>query len=370
MIDVEEFYNTLKISGIDFYTGVPDSLLSELCKVIDDLTATSKHVLAANEGNAIATAAGYYLGSNQYAAVYMQNSGLGNAVNPLVSLTSKDVYGIPIFLIIGWRGAPGSDDEPQHRKQGDITRAQLDLLDIPYFVLDGSNEWREGVNSQIEIMKEEQRVVAVLVKEKSFSKCNAPGKLSASTAPTREQAIARLTQLAERALVISTTGKTSRELYEVRLARNEQPSDFLTVGSMGHASSIALGVALARPDRRVLCFDGDGALLMHMGSLPIIASMKPKNFIHVLLNNSCHESVGGHPTVAGQMDFEALASACGYKHTYRFLSLESLESSWNKINKGSGSTFVEVVISQGSRQDLGRPQSTPKQNRDLFMRSL
>lgn len=368
MIAPELFYKTLLEKGIDFFTGVPDSLLKNFCAYIDDHGPANKHVITANEGNAVALAVGYHLATGRTGAVYMQNSGLGNCVNPLTSLADRDVYNIPLLLIIGWRGEPGIKDEPQHIKQGRITTGQLDLLEIPYQILDAQSNLEETLNNLMTAENMNKGPVALLIRKKTFSEYKRSKKCPYDYTLKREEALRSILSQADTDdLIVSTTGKTSRELFELRKARSEKQCDFLTVGSMGHTSSIALGVAIGRPHRRVLCIDGDGSFIMHMGSLPIIGNLKPENLLHILLNNSAHESVGGQETVAGTMDISKIVKACGYQEYFQAGSTLEIEECWQKINKIKGPVLLEIKVCLGSREDLGRPDSTPSQNKKSFM---
>lgn len=368
MIASDQFYNAMKASGIQLFAGVPDSLLANLCAYIDDHSQPSEHIITANEGNAIALAAGYHLSSGRYAAVYMQNSGLGNTVNPLTSLTDPEVYRIPMLLIIGWRGEPGVKDEPQHVKQGRVTPAQLDLLEIPYQILDAESDGLKVLGQAIETMQVTGAPVALLVRKDTFTKYKTKRQSGMQSSMKREEALRRLLALSGEDLIVSTTGKTSREVFELRVERKEPQRDFLTVGGMGHTASIALGVALGNPSKRVICIDGDGSALMHLGALPIIGSQKPVNLIHVLLNNAAHESVGGQPTIADQMDFEAICKASGYNDYAKANNELELSQAWQHLSQQSGPVLLEVCITTGSRDDLGRPTSTPEQNKLAFMK--
>lgn len=370
MINVDDFFNQMKKAGISFFTGVPDSLLSNLCAYIDDHSVASDHIISANEGNAVALAAGYYLSSGKGAAVYMQNSGLGNAINPLTSLTDPQVYRIPMLLIIGWRGEPDVKDEPQHIKQGRITIKQLELLEIPYQILDKNTDSTRTLGNALATMAKIQAPVALLVRKDTFSTYKTQRIPRAWSHLTRENALQTLLQLCGDDLVIATTGKTSREVFEIRAQQGHTQSDFLTVGSMGHAASIALGVALNNPHKRIICLDGDGSMLMHMGSLPIIGSQKPANFIHVLLNNAAHESVGGQPTVANQIDFSAIAKACGYRQYARADNATDVQVMWKQLSEKPGPCMLEIAICIGSRDNLGRPTYTPEQNKQAFMQAV
>lgn len=327
MITPENFVNALKQRGIGIFAGVPDSLLKNFCAYVHDHSGEQEHIITANEGNAVALAAGYHLATGKVAAVYMQNSGLGNTVNPLTSLTDPEVYSIPLLLIIGWRGEPGVKDKPQHVKQGRITPGQLKLLEIPNWILQADSDLETVLNEVFAKIQNTNAPAALLIRKGTFTDYKSRQKPDQVGLIKREDALRELMALAsDDDLIVSTTGKTSREVFELRAERGEPQRDFLTVGSMGHTSSIALGVALGNPKRRVICLDGDGSALMHLGAIPIIGSLKPRNLIHVLLNNAAHESVGGQPTVAGKMDFAAICKACGYQG-YKFATdIESLKT--------------------------------------------
>lgn len=368
MILPEKFYQSLLYRGVDLFAGVPDSLLKHLCAFLDSHCTPGKHIITANEGNAVALAAGYHLSTGKIGGVYMQNSGLGNCINPLTSLADAEVYSIPMLLIIGWRGEPGVKDEPQHVKQGRITPAQLELLEIPYHILQADSDLEQILDKTFENLKETNAPVALLIRKGAFASCESQIKTEYNTSLKREQALTQILDLASpKDLFISTTGKTSRELFELRAARGESQQDFLTVGSMGHTSSIALGAALGKPDRRVICLDGDGSFIMHMGAMPVIASLEPKNLVHVILNNQVHESVGGQPTVAGQMDLQAIATACGYKGYHLAQDQDSLKQAWQSLEELQGPQMLEIRIHPGSRNDLGRPTNTPQENKQAFV---
>lgn len=367
MIDPKLMFEALKSSGIELFAGVPDSLLKNFCAYVDDNASHGEHIITANEGNAVALAAGYHMTTGKIAAVYMQNSGLGNTINPLTSITDAQVYKIPVLLIIGWRGEPGIKDEPQHVKQGDITQAQLDLLDIPYFVVDETSDVNELVNMATKSLNEKNSPVALLVRKGAFSGYKSRRKPTSESTLKREDALNALLELSGESLVVSTTGKTSREVFELRVKRGEVQRDFLTVGGMGHTSSIALGAALGNPGKKVICIDGDGSALMHLGALPIIGDVKPKNMIHVLLNNEAHESVGGQPTVGGRFDFKAVAKASGYNAYDVASTVAEVREAWHRLDSIDGPVMLEVKITTGSRDDLGRPTTTAEENKLAFM---
>ncbi|MCH5286506.1 MAG: phosphonopyruvate decarboxylase [Christensenellaceae bacterium] len=362
-------------AGISFFTGVPDSQLAGLC---DTLYATygvdsPRHLVAANEGNAIGLCAGHYLATGKPALCYMQNSGLGNAVNPLASLMDAQVYALPSLLVIGWRGEPGVHDEPQHVKQGQVTLGQLELLDIPYFVLSKDMTEEAFAEAFAETVKqlEAGRTAAIVVRKGALTCPEKPVYRNDNTL-SREDAVGRIIALAgEKDAFISTTGKLSRELFELREARGEgHERDFLTVGSMGHASMIALSVALSKPGRRIWCLDGDGAALMHLGAMAVLAQRRPKNMIHVVVNNAAHETVGGMPVCEGALDVTAVAKAVGYGLVLRADSAEALDAAVKEAMAADCLTLIEVMCSVGSRADLGRPTTTPVQNRDALMSFL
>lgn len=369
MIECEQFFLGLKQVGIDFFTGVPDSLLKHFCFYIDKVCDARAHVIAVNEGSAVALAAGHYVSTGQIPMVYMQNSGLGNAINPLVSLCDAGVYAVPMLLCIGWRGEPGTHDEPQHMRQGEITEALLKTLNIPYVILPREASEAQAVTRRlVDQAKQMQKPVAILVRKDTFLPCESKKMVSEQTL-TREQAIATLIQAAPQdALFVCTTGKASRELYELRgedLSHHKK--DFLVVGSMGHASMIALKIALNQPNRLVVCLDGDGALLMHMGALSTIARLAPRNVVHVVLNNGVHESVGGQPTGAMQIDLPMLAGAVGYPCVYDIKNAKTLDAISKTCFSAQQLTFLSVQTNTASRSDLGRPKETLRALKTAFM---
>lgn len=367
MIDPKYFVESLAKQGMDFYAGIPDSLLKDFCAYVDDHGASGKHTITANEGNAVAMASGYYMATGKYPVVYMQNSGLGNIINPITSIADKEVYSIPMLLIIGWRGEPDVKDEPQHIKQGRITPEQLELLEIPYKIVDQNSSAEQLAAWANDNLTQTSAPVALLVKKGAFAEYKSHRKADMKFTLGREAALNALFPLIGDACVVATTGKTSRELFELRAQRNEQQRDFLTVGGMGHTLSIALGVAIGAPNKKVVCLDGDGSLLMHLGALPITGSLAPENLIHVLLNNGAHESVGGQPTVAECTDFKGVAIACGYTAYAVATTIEELTVAWQQLATQKGPVMLEIRISIGSRDDLGRPTNTPVENKQAFM---
>ena len=375
MIEVKEAYDALIASGVDLFTGVPDSLLKNFCAYVTDHAQPSHgegrgvgHIIAANEGNAVGIAAGHYLATGRPALVYMQNSGLGNAVNPLLSLADEKVYSIPMVLMIGWRGEPGVHDEPQHVKQGEVTLALLNAMQIPYVVL----EHVAQLSQQVALAMERKAPTAVVIRKGTFGPYKLQNVSHNDNPLSREEALKLVVEhLHEDDVVVSTTGKLSRELFELREARGEgHGHDFLTVGSMGHSSSIALGIALAKPGRRVFCFDGDGAFIMHAGALGINASMQPRNLFHILFNNGAHESVGGQPTIGFRLDATGIARASGYRHVLTATTADEMVGALRLLERLEGPVLLELRVAINSRDDLGRPTTTPIENKEAFMGML
>lgn len=371
MIQPKDFFEALCARGVGFYVGVPDSLLANFCAYVDDQGGRDQHLITANEGNAVALGMGYHMATGKVAMVYMQNSGLGNIINPLVSLVDPEVYKVPMILVIGWRGEPGFKDEPQHVKQGRVTIEQLDLLEIPHWILDANSDINATLNSAFAKMRERNAPVALVVRKDTFANYKPKNIHKETSALSREVALEHILQLCtENELIVSTTGKTSREIFELRIKNKQKQRDFLTVGGMGHTASIALGVAIGQPEKRVVCLDGDGSLLMHMGCMPVIADYKPKHFVHVLLNNGSHESVGGQATSAGLVDFAQLADAVGYVGYAVANDVSSLQQAWQILTQKQGPVLLELKIKNGSRVDLGRPTTTAEQNKLAFMEAF
>lgn len=370
MISPAFFIETLKKHGIDFFAGVPDSLLKNICAYITDHVDSDHNIITANEGAAVGLAAGYHLATGKAGVVYMQNSGQGNIINPLASLTDKEVYNIPLLLLIGWRGRPGVHDEPQHVKQGKVTTGLLNVMGVNYEVLAKEEDKALKQIEKAVMALRNNEVFALVIEKDTFDEYKLQNVELNDLTMSREEAIrAVAASIGEKDCIVSTTGMISRELFEYRTAMNQgHERDFLTVGSMGHASQIALGIALEKKDRKVWCFDGDGATIMHMGSMAIVASRKPENYIHVVFNNGAHDSVGGQPTVGLKIDLPAVAKAVGYAQTYSTDNMESLRSILQQISKaGQGPVLLEVKVKKGNRKDLGRPTTTPIENKEALM---
>ena len=362
MLNTSEFYEALLDNGMDTFCGVPDSLLKEFCACITDKTDDRHHIIAANEGNALAIAAGHYLATKKPAVVYMQNSGEGNIVNPLLSLLDEDVFNIPALLIIGWRGEPNVHDEPQHIKQGKLTIPLLEVMGIHYEILKGIAQ----IKTATQYMQQTNKPFALVVKKGTFEEYKNKPKKQMKYTLSREQAIQTIISLLKnKDIVVSTTGMISRELYENRLTHEK---DFLVVGSMGHASSVAFGIALNKPNRKIFCFDGDGAFLMHMGAALVIASRKLPNLKHIIFNNESHASVGGQSTVIKNANLKEIAKGCGYQNIYQANSIDDIKSVWKEFDNASVPCLMEIKVSSDCRKDLGRPKEKPIENKLAFMR--
>jgi phosphonopyruvate decarboxylase len=371
VISPSAFVAAMQRCGINFATGVPDSLLKEVCAEIEVGMPVGGHQMAPNEGAAVGLAIGHFLATRKPALVYLQNSGLGNIVNPVTSLATEEIYGIPMVLLVGWRGeTENSDkqihDEPQHRMQGLITPAQLDLLGIPYLVLDADSDAETVIHDAVTLAVDRSQPFALLVRKSSFSRSSAQTHPGLNVELSREEAIHKvLLTLPTDVPVVSTTGMASREVFETRKRLGQaHSSDFLVVGGMGHAVSIAAGISHASPDRRIVCIDGDGAMMMHTGSLAI--SARYPNLIHIVLNNEAHDSVGGQTSCAANLSLCAIASGFGYHHAIRVETKDALEKVLLEALSSDGASFIEVACRKGNRIDLGRPDRSPRQNREDF----
>lgn len=373
MISVKEIFNLLKSNNVNCFCGVPDSLLKDFCAYVTDNTCDKEHTITANEGNAIGLAAGHYLATGNPALVYMQNSGIGNCVNPLLSLTDEEVYNIPLLMFIGWRGEPDKKDEPQHIKQGKVTDRLLDAMGIKYSIMPDNMEDAELlINNAFKYMKETNCPYAFMIRKGTFEKYSLINKKSNSYTLKREDAIEIvIKQLNEADIIVSTTGHISREVYETRERLGQShKQDFLTVGSMGHSSSIALGIALKKSDRKVYCFDGDGAFLMHEGALGVNASKNLNNFKHIVFNNEAHDSVGSQPTVANGINISQIVLNSGYKKAYSVSDKEDLLNVLPQFINDECTSLLEIKVKCGAREDLGRPKEKPHENKKIFMENL
>ncbi|XP_052234543.1 phosphonopyruvate decarboxylase-like isoform X3 [Dreissena polymorpha] len=374
-LDPATFFNQLRGIDINFFCGVPDSLLKDFCAYVTNNVSKENHLITANEGSAVALATGYHLATGKAAMVYLQNSGLGNTVNPLMSLAVPAVYSIPMLMLIGWRGEPGKRDEPQHITQGKTTPGLLAALGIPFQPLP---DYEEGaglvLQSARHYLDSHKGPYALLVRRQTFSPYKLP-KLPPVFPLSREKALQLIIDgLGPKDVIVGTTGMLSRELYEYRVAREDgHERDFLTVGSMGHASSIALGIAIQKHNRQIICLDGDGSVIMHMGALATIGQHGPENLKHVIINNGSHDSVGGQPTDAGNHDnfnFGAIARGCGYREAFVAITQEEVIKGIAKLRAAKGPVLLEIKTRTGARKDLGRPKTKPLENKDDFMHFL
>ncbi len=366
--------NFVECLNSDFFTGVPDSQLKALCDYLMFTYGIDKkhHIIAANEGNCTALAAGYHLATGKVPVVYMQNSGEGNIINPVASLLNDAVYAIPVIFVVGWRGEPGIHDEPQHVYQGKVTTRLLEDMDIEYMILDKVTT-QEEVSIRMEqfnqILKK-GKCVAFVVRKGAFS-FGEKVAYENSYQMKREEIIQHILRVSDKDPVVSTTGKASREVFETRVANGQgHESDFLTVGSMGHSSSIAMGIAINKPNQKIWCIDGDGAVLMHMGSMAVLGANQIANFVHIVINNGAHETVGGMNTVADKIDLVAIAKACGYQYAVAVDDFDALDRELNDAKSRNVLTLIEVKCSIGARTDLGRPTTTALENKENFMKYL
>jgi len=366
----DEFYNMLKDNGLSFYTGVPDSLLKDYCAYVADNSPPENHVMTANEGASVAVATGYHLATRKHPVVYMQNSGFGNTVNPLLSLADPKVYSVPMLLLIGWRGEPGKKDEPQHLVQGKVMSSLLTDMGIQFEVLPDYLEGAQNaIDTAVHYMNTRKAPYALLVKRQTFQKYKLTSLEEDKQHLSREEALELLCEnLNNFDALVSTTGFTSRELYELREKRGEDHRrEFLTVGSMGHSAGIALGIALSKPSRQIICVDGDGSLMMHMGTMATVGLSKPKNFKHILINNGCHDSVGGQTTGGFHVDFCQIAKSCGYVYAESVSEPSEVAEKIKAVRAMEGPAFLEITVNKGARKDLGRPKSSPIENKTQFM---
>ncbi|MEO6695297.1 MAG: phosphonopyruvate decarboxylase [Ignavibacteria bacterium] len=373
MITPKQFFETLVNNGITFFTGVPDSLLKDFCAYVTNNVSKEDHIINSNEGAAVALAAGYYLATGTPALVYMQNSGLGNSINPLLSLADPEVYSIPMLLMIGWRGEPGKKDEPQHRKQGRVMLKMLDAMEISYQIINSDVKNINGIIEEaVKFMKEKKSPYALIISEGSFGEYKFEENDETIFSLRREDAIKMILEnLNPEDVIISTTGKASREVYEYRKKNNQKhENDFLTVGSMGHSSQIALGIALKKKEKNIYVLDGDGAVIMQMGTLAILGTEAPVNFKHIVINNGAHDSVGGQPTAALKIDISAIAHSCGYINCTKAETKEEIIRELEILKQSKGPSLLEIKVNKGARNDLGRPSSTPIENKEGFMSCL
>lgn len=367
MIDAKGFIQELINNEINFFTGVPDSLMSEFSKSLHFDFKNKNHIIATNEGSALGICMGYNLATGKTPLIYMQNSGLGNFVNPYTSLLHKEIYNIPFLLLVGWRGEPGTTDEPQHIFQGKITLEMLKILEIEFLVIDSESDIK-SIFDRIKISIKKNLPLALVVKKETFKKDDRKFEVNEGLA-TRKAALAKvISKFDEDALFISTTGKLSRELYELRKNSNQIPNDLYVVGGMGHASAISTGIASGIKNKSIVCLDGDGSILMQMGHLGIIGNSTNHNFYHFVFNNSAHESVGGQPTIFNDLDSKSLFKSFGYKNIFQISDLNDLDKiSFSNI---SGPSIFEIKIQNSSDSNLMRPEKTPSENKNQFVKKI
>ena len=376
-ISPKSFLDYLIANNITFFAGIPDSLLKHFCLCVDQNTdLKDNHIITSNEGTAIGLASGYHIGTNKIPLVYMQNSGLGNAINPLLSLSGPEVYSIPMIILIGWRGEPGVKDEPQHITQGKIQLDLLDSIKTPYSIISSKTEnYKDSIDTALSYIQKNNSPYVILVKKNTFSKiAQIPNQRVESKSSLKREYVLKkiISSLNKDDIIISTTGKTSREIFEIRhLNKDSHDNDFLTIGSMGHCSSIALGIAKSNPNLNVYCIDGDGAMIMHMGALSTIGQQLPDNLNHILINNFAHESVGGQKTASNIIDFNLLSKSMNYKNYILANDEETLEKLIKKLsNNLENPTLFEIQVQTGSRSNLGRPTITPKKNKLNLMAKI
>ncbi|MDC0249431.1 phosphonopyruvate decarboxylase [Flavobacteriales bacterium] len=373
MINTKDFYNILIDSGINFFTGVPDSLLKDICSYITDVTPSERNIIAANEGGAIGLAMGYHMATSKIPLVYMQNSGFGNTINPLLSLADPKVYGVPMLLLVGWRGEPGVKDEPQHIKQGEVSESLLQAMNIPYNIISSTSlDVKSVLQKAVDVMLDKKTPYVILVRKETFNPYILRSKRETNYDLSREAAIKKVIDLIDkRDIVVATTGKTSREVFEYRKQRGDgHEKDFLTVGGMGHANQIALGIALNKSERTIYCFDGDGAAIMHAGSMGIIGDLSPPNLKHIIFNNGSHDSVGGQPTIGFEIDFGKIAEGFNYHQTYKIESFKDFDRIFDEFRASNGPCLLEIIVNKGARGDLGRPSISPNSNKINFQNFL
>lgn len=376
-MDVSSFFSLTDKLDINFYAGVPDSQLNPVCEYLRENygACSDKHMVAANEGGAVGLAAGHYLATGKPALVYMQNSGLGNAINPICSLLNDKVYAIPTLFLIGWRGEPGTMDEPQHRFQGEITLKLLEDIEISYAVIDRSTtpDDLDEIHKACLNAFSYGKSYAIVVRKGAFF-YNTKKKPENDNALSRERVLELIADRNDHnSVFVCTTGKLSRELFEIREKRNQNHfQDFLTVGSMGHSLMIAQGIALARPELMVWCIDGDGSMLMHMGSVAVAGLAGCSNLRHILINNGAHESVGGMPTAAAnnKVKLTQIAKACGYAVAVSINTASNFEQQCEALDSFEGPAFIEIMTNLEVRADLGRPTTSPIENREVFMKYI
>ena len=373
MVNQQTLFQELDKLGVKFFTGVPDSLLNDFCLYLVNNIPDGRHVMAANEGNAIAIAAGNYMATGNIPVVYMQNSGIGNATNPLLSLTHDCVYGIPMILVIGWRGDPSINDHAQHKKQGELTPVLMSDMDIPYEILDADDTVIDKFTWAVNKAKEISAPVALIAKKAILTQKEKKQTYADSKLMNREEAVAAVVDvIGEDAIYLGTTGRATREVHEQLIAHGiGEGHEWQNVGSMGHVSSVGLGLALARPDKRIVVFDGDAAAVMHMGALATNCRYKAGNMLHIVLNNGVNESVGGQPSAGYLIDLTTIAKACGYRTVgHPVETKEELQQIVRENHSGEMPLFIDVHVRQGIRSDMPKLNIDHKAQKETLMKNL
>lgn len=373
MVDQKQLFDSLQEMGVDFFTGVPDSLLNNFCLYLTQNIPDGQHVMAANEGNAVAIAAGHYMATGNIPLVYMQNSGIGNATNPLLSLTHDCVYGIPMILVIGWRGDPSISDHVQHRKQGELTPVLMKDMDIPYDILDSDDTVIDKFAWAVSKAREISSPVALIAQKAILTEKVKKQEYPSSKLMNREDAVSAVVDvLGSDAIYLGTTGRATREVHEQLKEHGVgEGHEFQNVGSMGHVSSVGLGLALAKPGKRIVVFDGDAAVVMHMGALATNCRYKAGNMIHIVLNNGVNESVGGQPSAGYVVNLTEIAAACGYRTPgHAVETKDELQTIIRDFEQGGMPLFIDVHVRQGIRSDMPKLNIDHKAQKEALMKNL
>ena len=373
MVNQQELFDALFDMGVDFFTGVPDSLLNDFCLYMTNNLPASEHVMAANEGNAIGIAAGHFMATGKLPLVYMQNSGIGNATNPLLSLTHDCVYGIPMLLVIGWRGDPSINDHAQHKKQGELTPVLMTDMDIPYEILDDDNTVIEKFRWAANKAREISSPVALIAKKAILTQKEKKQMYPESPLMNREEAVSVVIDVfGDGAVYLGTTGRATREVHEqLKMHGVSEGHEWQNVGSMGHVSSVGLGLALARPDKKIVVFDGDAAAVMHLGAFATNCRYKAANLIHIVLNNGVNESVGGQQSAGQLIDLTGVAKSCGYRNVgHAVKTKEELQQVLKTLPGDDMPTFIDVYVRQGIRPDMPKLNIDHKAQKEALMNYL
>lgn len=373
-MNTQQFGTELKNLGFDFYSGVPCSFLKYL---INYAINECDYVMAANEGDAVATSAGAYLAGKK-SVVLMQNSGLTNATSPLTSLNYS--FQLPVLGFVSLRGEPGLNDEPQHELMGQITGEMLTSMQVEWEYLANDIEEAKKQLQRANDAIENNKTFFFVVKKGTFDEVALkPQNLTTTFAkeikhsnlpeglPTRTQALEVISNWADnKTALLATTGKSGRELFEIE----DKPNNLYMVGSMGCISSMALGLAMANPSKKSVAIDGDGAALMRMGNLGTNGYYHPDNLLHILLDNNTHDSTGGQATISQNIDFAMVAHATGYPVAIKVNTIDELREELNNWSANPKATFIHLRIAKGSPKELGRPTIKPFEVKERLMNFL